>query len=129
VIDLLHILLKIQSPEPVPGKVRLGWFAAFYQDAMSFVRADDYVAIRDLLASATREDAFEAFRATAPGVARAAGLTDENQRVGWNASRISSRRRSSRPSAFARRFGPTSAPSTIWLSTDERSAWFCSRTD
>jgi CRP-like cAMP-binding protein len=78
-IDLLHALLKIQARAPVPGKVRLGWFAAFYRDAMSFVRDDDYVAIRDLLASPTGEDAFEAFRATAPGVARAAGMTDENQ--------------------------------------------------
>jgi CRP-like cAMP-binding protein len=82
-IDLLHILLKIHSQAPVPGEVRLGWFAAFYRDAMSFVRDDDdYVAIRDLLASPREEDAFEAFRATAPGVARAAGLTDENQ-VSW----------------------------------------------
>ena len=78
-IDLLHILLKIQSRAPVPVKVRLGWFAAFYRDALSFVRDDDYAAIRDLLASPTGEDAFEALRATAPGVARAAGLTDENQ--------------------------------------------------
>jgi len=78
-IDLLHILLKIQSRAPVPVKVRLGWFAAFYRDAMSFVRDDDYVSIRDLLASPTGEDAFEAFRATAPGIARVAGLTDENQ--------------------------------------------------
>jgi hypothetical protein len=78
-IDLLHALLKIQTRAPVPGKVRLGWFAAFYRDAMSFVRDDDYVAIRDLLASPTGEHAFEAFRGTAPGVARTAGLTDENQ--------------------------------------------------
>ena len=78
-IDLLHILLKIQSRAPVPVSVRLGWFAAFYRDALSFVRDDDYSAIRDLLASPTAEDAFEALRATAPGVARAAGLTDENQ--------------------------------------------------
>ena len=36
-------------------KLRLGWFAAFYRDALSFVRDDDYAAIRDLLASPTGE--------------------------------------------------------------------------
>jgi hypothetical protein len=53
----MHALLKIQTRAPVPEKVRLGWFAAFYRDAMSFVRDDDYVAIRDLLASPTGEHA------------------------------------------------------------------------
>jgi hypothetical protein len=83
-IDLLNILLKLQSRAPAPTDVRLGWFADLYKDAMSFLEGDDFAAIQELLAAPLTEERIAAWRSSVPTVADAMGLMDSNQ-AEWRA--------------------------------------------
>lgn len=78
-IELLHILLMLQTGAALSADMRLRWFAGFYRDALSFVRDDDFPALQSLLAAPLTDDTVRALRAAAPAVAGAMGLTDDNQ--------------------------------------------------
>ena len=78
-IDFLNILLKLQVNAPIPAEVRLGWFADFYKDSLSFVQGDDFSPIQKLLAAPVTAEAMQAFIQTAPAVAEAVGLTNSHQ--------------------------------------------------
>ena len=78
-IDLLNMLLRLQTRAAVPTCVRLDWFAGLYKDEMSFLQGDDFAALKRLFAAPLTDQALETFMEAAPAVAGAMGLTGDNQ--------------------------------------------------
>lgn len=77
-IDFLNILLKLQTNAPIPAEVRLGWFADFYKEDMSFLQGEDFIPLQNLLAAPLTEETTQAFIRAAPALAEAMGLTGSN---------------------------------------------------
>jgi hypothetical protein len=73
-IDFLNSLLKIQINAPVPAETRLGWFANFYKDGISFLAGEDFAALQGLLAEPVNEATLRRFSQAAPALAEAIGL-------------------------------------------------------
>jgi hypothetical protein len=80
--EFLNVLLNLHSRATISEDTRLSWFAGFYQQAMSFVRDADFAALRGLLTSNLDDQAIYAFRNSAPSVAEAMCLSDQN-RAQW----------------------------------------------
>jgi hypothetical protein len=78
-IDFLNILLKLQVSAPLPAEVRLGWFADFYRDGLSFLQGEDFAPLQNLLAAPITDEAIQAFVQAEPALTDAIGLTKNNQ--------------------------------------------------
>jgi CRP-like cAMP-binding protein len=83
-IDLLNILLKLHIHAPVAADIRLGWFAEFYKEGLSFVQGDDFAALEQLLGAPLTEEALQAFIWASPDLAKTIGLT-ETSPMYWHA--------------------------------------------
>jgi CRP-like cAMP-binding protein len=81
-IDFLNILLKLQINASVPTEVRLGWFADFYKEEMSFLQGEDFAPLQKLLTAPVTAETIQAFVQAEPTLAEAVGLTEEH-RVQW----------------------------------------------
>jgi CRP-like cAMP-binding protein len=73
VIDLLDMLLRLQSSAVFAAEQRLAWFGELYAHAISFVRGNDVAPLQRLLASPLDRLAFATWRASEPALAAAIG--------------------------------------------------------
>lgn len=79
VLDVLNILLKVQTGTAVSADTRLNWFADLYKEGMSFLHGADFPALQNLLAAPMTPEAIHSFRQAEPTLAGAIGLADSNQ--------------------------------------------------
>jgi len=78
-IDLLNVLLAVCTGRRLATDGQLRWFADLYRDEMSFLQGEHFAALQGLLGKGPSAEGIEAVRTTAPALARAIGLRDDNQ--------------------------------------------------
>jgi hypothetical protein len=78
----LNILLRLEVDAAIPVEVRLGWFANFYQDEISFLAGEDFAALQRLLAGPVTAEVLQNRIKTEPTLAETLGLV-AGQEAQW----------------------------------------------
>jgi hypothetical protein len=73
-IDFLNTLLRLEVDTAIPAETRLGWFANFYQDNISFLVGEDFAALQTLLAGPVTPQSLQSFAKAEPALAETIGL-------------------------------------------------------
>lgn len=83
-IDFLNALLRLEVDATVPVETRLGWFANFCRDNISFLAGEDFAALQTLLVEPVTVESLQTWVKAEPTLAAAIGLI-AGQEVRWPA--------------------------------------------